>query len=172
MKLTLKLVACLSLTSITLLNTGCATLLGSRTADVVLYDAPEDLKVTDNGTPIETERVFSSAKSKTNYENTVTKTTTYYSMGVKLKKKVKHTLELKSAGKSTTLEIKPKMAGGWFVLDLFTTGPIGLIVDGGTKNWKILKPAHIDVPAVLNGTKQRSSKRLKKDLRKSFKTKK
>jgi hypothetical protein len=172
MKKSLKTGIYIAFISTTLINTSCATLFSRKTADVVLYDVPKDLEVKDNSVPVTMVEVFSSAKSRTNYENTVTKTTTYYSPGVQLDKKVKHILELSSGGKSALVQVKSKMSGTWFVLNLFTTGPLGLIIDGSTKNWRVLKPRHIDVPALLNGTKQRSAHRLKKDLRKQFKNKK
>lgn len=40
-------------------------------------------------------------------------------------------------GSKCTLE--PSISWSYFFLDLFFTGPIGLIVDGVTGNWKILK---------------------------------
>lgn len=39
-----------------------------------------------------------------------------------------------------TCEIESGVAWYWVVLDLFTTGPIGLVVDGVTGNWKELDP--------------------------------
>jgi hypothetical protein len=42
-----------------------------------------------------------------------------------------------SDGSTCTLE--PSMSWSYFFLDLFFTGPIGIIVDAATGNWKILK---------------------------------
>lgn len=40
-------------------------------------------------------------------------------------------------GRTCTLE--PGISIGYFVLDLFTTGPLGIIVDAVTGGWKVLK---------------------------------
>jgi hypothetical protein len=152
-------------------TSSCATLLAPKNSQVVLYDSPTDLEVTENGSRIRIERVMADAKTRTNYEGTVTKTTEYYTNGVKLDRTKKHTLQLKSNDKTVTLELKPRMSGGWLIVDLFTTGPIGIIIDASTKKWKVFKSKNVDVPALLNGTTPRSSKKLKKDLRTSLQKK-
>ncbi len=171
MKRILKFGMSLALLTPTLLNTGCATILSGKNADIVLYDVPKDLEIKDNSVPVEIVKVFSSAKSRKNYENTIRTTTIYSSPGIQLNKKVKHILELTSGGKSVIIQVKSKLSGGYLFADIFLTGPIGIIIDAATKNWKTLRPKHLDVPALFNGTKQRSAHRLQKDLRKSFKKK-
>src|SRR5262245_16240408 len=42
-----------------------------------------------------------------------------------------------SDGRTCTLS--PSVSIGYVILDIFTTGPIGLIVDGITGDWKVLK---------------------------------
>jgi len=39
-----------------------------------------------------------------------------------------------------TCEIESGVTWYWIVLDLFTTGPLGMIIDGVTGNWKELEP--------------------------------
>jgi hypothetical protein len=39
----------------------------------------------------------------------------------------------------STCTLEPSMSWSYFFLDLFLTGPIGIIVDAATGNWKILK---------------------------------
>lgn len=39
----------------------------------------------------------------------------------------------------STCEIESHVGWAWVVLDIFTTGPIGLIIDGVTGNWKKLE---------------------------------
>lgn len=41
--------------------------------------------------------------------------------------------------------VESHVAWQYVVLDLFTTGPIGLIIDGVTGNWKVLTP-QCDIP--------------------------
>ncbi|MEO6884300.1 MAG: hypothetical protein ABI199_09785 [Bacteroidia bacterium] len=171
MKKQVKLIFGLFLTTAILLNSGCATLFGTRTNNVVLYDAPADLTVTDNGVPVQTERVFSHGKEKSHYASQYSTIYSYYTTGLKLDKKIKHKLELTSAGKTGTIVLKSKVKGIFIVLDIFSTGPIGLFIDGFSKNWKALKPRRIDTPAIINGTKSRRAKRLEKDLEKSLKNK-
>lgn len=158
----------LALTGIVLLNSGCATMFSHKGYDVILYDAPEDLKVTDNGSPVDVHKVFSHSKTKQSYASTTAVTTSYYTSGVTVDKTKKHTLELKSGGKTASIVLKHRVSGIWFVLDLFTTGPIGIIVDASTHKWRKIKNHRIDAPAVINGTKSRSANQLEKDLKKKI----
>jgi hypothetical protein len=151
--------------SLALLTGSCATLLAPKNSQVVLYDAPEDLEVTENGNKVKLESVMADAKTRSNYEGTVSKTTAYYTTGIKLDRRKKHQVQLKSRDKTVTLDLKPKMSAGWLIVDLFTTGPIGIAIDAGTKKWKVFKSRNVDVPALFNGSSPRSAKQLKRDLR-------
>lgn len=138
----------------------CATLFSPKTTPVILVDAPDDLSVKVNGSHASIERVQSQAKSGSEVS------VTYYAPGLELDKKIKkQTITLNSGGQSKDVEVKLKAAAGVVFLDLMFTGPIGIGVDAATKRWRKAKNRHIDVPAILNGTKPRSQGALKRRIR-------
>ncbi len=140
----------------------CATLFSTREAPVIMVDAPRDLSVKDDGLSLSLKRLVSSS-----FEGSSTKTT-FYAPGVGLDKKVKyHKLTLTSGGVSKDIDVKLRASAGFIFLDLFFTGPIGIAVDASTKKWRKAAKRHIDVPAVLNGTKSRSQGQLKRAVRRS-----
>ena len=57
-----------------------------------------------------------------------------------------HTLQITAGGKTRQVELGRCCATGWFLLDLFTTGPIGIIIDWMTHDW-----ASADAQIILLG---------------------
>ncbi len=143
------------------LMSSCATLFSGSTTPAVLIDPPSDLVVTENGVRLPIEKVKAHVKG-----NLDESTTTYYTSGVLLNKKVKrHTLTLTSGGKSQTIVVKLRASINWIILDTFIGGPIAYAVDGITKKWRIAGNKFIDAPAVVNNTKHRRQGQLKRALK-------
>lgn len=144
---------------------GCATLFSKKTTQVVLVNPPADLKVSENGQLLTMEQVQSHVKSKGIGDGQTI--TTYYATGVYISKKQKHhKLTLTSGGKSGDIDLTSKVDPAFVVLDLFLTGPIGLVTDGVTKKWRKIKNRHVDVPAVIAGTQPKSQRQLRKTIKK------
>jgi hypothetical protein len=139
----------------TLFLNSCGTILGAITHQkrpVWFYLAPNDLEVKANDKPVNI--TMSAYKTnKTNIGNTATLQTSYYTQTVKLPYKEHITLQISSAsqGKKATIELKPKRSGGIFFLNIITFPIVGHIIDGITKNNRVLSPRDIDVPMALDG---------------------
>ena len=146
-----------------LVMSSCATLFSGSTTPAVLIDAPSDLVVTEDGVRLPIEKVQAHVKG-----NIDQSTTTYYTSGVMLNKKVKkHTLTLSSGGKSQTIVVTLRAGINWIILDTFIGGPIAYAIDGITKKWRIAGNKFIDAPAVVNNTKHRRQGQLKRALKRS-----
>ncbi len=154
------------LTALSFFTTGCATILAPKNSSVVLFDAPKDLVVTENGNNVPLEKVLGDAKVRQGYSSTTT--TYYYTSGIKLDRRHAHTLELISGDKKGTLVLKPRVSGGIVFADMMLTWGIGLPIDAITGKWKVLRRHNVDVPAVLNNTRMRSVHKLKKGLRRKL----
>ena len=148
--------------------TGCATICAPKNSSVVLFDSPKDLVVTENGNNVPIEQVLGDAKNHGMSGYAGSYTTYFYTSGIKLDRRHSHTLEFSSAGKKGTLELKPKVHGGYIFLDLFTFGPLGIAIDAATGKWKVLRRHNVDVTAVLNHQEMRSPRQLKKSLRRKL----
>jgi hypothetical protein len=142
------------------LLSSCATIFASKNAEVILSGATKNLKVYENGTEIPVEKVHSHGQAAGDA------IIYFYSSGIKLDRKKNHHIELVSGDKKAEFDLKSKVSGGYVVLNLITTGPIGIAVDASTKKWKTLKPRYIDVDALLNGTQAKSKRQMKKDIKK------
>lgn len=150
----------LAIASTSVFFTSCATLFSGKTTPVILVNCPKGIKVSDNGSPLSVQRVQSHGKHSSEV------TVTYYAWGVELDKKQKHhKLTFESNGVQKSHDVKLKANGAFVVLDLFTTGPLGIIIDAATKKWRKAKDRHIDVNAVLTGTEPLSQRKLKKLIR-------
>ena len=146
------------------LSTSSATLFSGKTTPAVLIDAPSGLKVSHKSGNLSIERVL--AHGTAGHEST----TQYFAKGVMLDKKNKvHNLTLEADGKKGNAEVKLRASGKFFVLNLFTSGVIGIGIDAMTHKWRIAGNKYIDVPAVLNGSESRSQRQLKKYMKKSAK---
>lgn len=144
-----------------LLLSNCATLFSGSTTPAVLIDPPSDLVVTEDGTRLPIEKVQAHVKGDIDQS-----TTTYYTSGVMLNKKIKkHTLTLSSGGKSQTVVVTLRAGINWIILDTFIGGPIAYVIDGVTKKWRIAGNKFIDAPAVVNNIKQRRQGQLKRVLK-------
>lgn len=155
------------LVSSTLLMSSCATMFSGKTTPVVLINAPKDLKVSENGSELSVQRVQAHVKG-----NLDESTTTYYAPGVELDKKVKrHTLTLSSGGKTQTVDIKLRAGGKWIILDACVGGVFAWTTDAITKKWRVAGNKYVDVPAVLDGTKQKSQLKLKRIMKRQAKGK-
>jgi len=66
-----------------------------------------------------------------------------------LDKDQSYTVELRKEGyESQFATIKSKVGAGWIVLDLVTTGGLGIIVDAITGDWKGLSPKSVSVEMI------------------------
>ena len=113
-----------------------------------ILNAPADVVIQQDGKVLELELELFTA---TEYIGTAS-STNYYTAAVNLPYKKKTTLVFSSAtlGKTATLELKPKNQAAIFWGNLIMAPIVGHIIDGVTKNNKILKPKYIDVASVLN----------------------
>lgn len=170
MKKTPQLITGLVLASTILLNTGCATMFSGNMTEVVLVNPPNDLKVYEDGKELKIEEITASTKQKglAGYEGS--SVTTYYTSGVLVSKKTKHhKLTLESQGKKGDVNLRTKVKGGVAFLDIITL--IGVPIDAITKKWRVIKNNHVDVPAIISGTKPQRQKQLKKIIRKQAEAK-
>ncbi|QQS36069.1 MAG: hypothetical protein IPM56_17810 [Ignavibacteriales bacterium] len=125
----------ISFAIISLLFSGCATVLSGYEDKVDLVNAPEDIKVySDEGIEIPTSsrtvRQFSEETKK--YENIEIKT-------INLRKNKDHILILKSNNNEKKVEIYPKIVGTWLILD-FITGIFPVFLDAYTGSWNSFQP--------------------------------
>jgi len=143
--------------------TGCATLFTGSTTPVVLIDQPRDLRVKNaDGDVLTTERVMADGTAGYN------STTQYFASGVMVDKQVKsHTLTLESSEGTATTNILLKPSNLMILLNVASSGIVGIGVDAYTKKWRVADNKYVDVPALLNGTEPRSQNELKKYLRES-----
>lgn len=154
-----------------LLNS-CGTIMGKR-SKVALVGAPTNLiaKADGEGLEIKNETALSRlSETESTLGNIKTTTSTYsdyYSPTVRLNKQKKVLLELASGNDKGSVELNPKFSPNYFLLNLFLTGPLGIIVDVVTKNQK-QHTRFVDVPAVLAG-KPKSEWRSKHKLKKAIK---
>lgn len=131
---------------------GCATIVKGSAGDVYLRNAPKDIQVYEGETPLnlnfieDTQSYGFGDSFKDEMNNT---STTYYAYAVTLNPSSEaHTLTLKSGGKTATVELKPRMKSLWLVLNLFLTGPVGIIVDASNGNWDELAPEGGDMKEI------------------------
>jgi hypothetical protein len=77
---------------------------------------------------------------------------TYYGAAVNLPFKKPLTVEISSMleNKTGSVNLTPKNSGAIFFLNLITFPIVGHIIDGVTKNNKVLQPKYVDVNSVLN----------------------
>ncbi len=139
-----------------ILSIDCATIMKGSEGNVLLRNAPGDLRVENGSESLsisrmeDTEAYGFSESFKDEMNSTQT---TYYAYGITLPNTSEsYTLTLKSGEKSATVVLKPSMAMRWFWIDLFIGG---WIVDGITGNWHELGPEggnlkEIDVSKYLN----------------------
>lgn len=126
-----------------------------------MYGATTSLKVSENGANVAVDLVHSHGKAAG--ETVIT----FYAPGIKLDRRESHTITLTDKDKSATVVLESKVSAGWVTINLFTSGPIGMIIDASTKKWKTLKPRYVDVNAALNGTKPLSKRKMKKGIKKA-----
>lgn len=124
-----------------LLSSSCATIIKNGKGDLYLKNAPEDLVVFEDGEmlPIELMENTQAYTFKGQLRDDLGgKITTYYSYGVTLSNPSKEReLVLKSdtSGEQKTVKIETRFRTLWFLVDLFTTGGIGIVVDAVTGDW-------------------------------------
>lgn len=144
-ELMLLLVAAIGLTSLN----SCGTIAGAITGGKrpsFLVNAPKDVTVKLNGETLDiTSELFAS-----NVAGNATRD--YYAAAVKMPYKKALTIQLSSAsaGKSTTLDLKPKGISAIFWGNILIAPIVGHIIDGVTNNNKMLQPKYIDVQSALN----------------------
>jgi hypothetical protein len=111
----MNIVACIGVAIVT---SGCATLFGSKTADISMTSEPTAAEVY-----IEGERVGVTPMSM-NMDNTESVAVTFKKEGYK----------------DMTCMLTKKTGGGWVVLDILA-GLVGIIIDAATGDWSQL-PEH------------------------------
>jgi hypothetical protein len=119
---------------------GCATLFKGNKGDLYFKGSPPGMEVLADGKKLD----LSQTEDKEAYgfgaafKDEVGHTqTTFYTYGVNLEGLKPRQLTLRLAdGRETTVDVTTGVMWHWVVLDLFLTGPIGLIVDGVTGDWK------------------------------------
>lgn len=121
-------------------TTGCATLLASKHDKVYITpSAGEDLSgvtVMDGNAPL----VVTSAD--TYLLDFLPKGSVY----VEVSSRDDHHLTVTNGSNVSQLSTGTELAAGWFVLDLFTTGPIGIVVDWVTHAWRRPDPLILHLP--------------------------
>jgi hypothetical protein len=119
---------------------GCATLFKGNKGDVYFKGAPAGMEVLADGKKLDLEQkedkeAYTFAAS---FKDEVGGTnTTFYTYGVSLEglQPRKLTLRLPS-GKEATVDLTTGIMWHWVVLNLFTSGGVGIVVDAVTGDWK------------------------------------
>lgn len=115
---------------------GCATLHhrdGDGTAEAWVTCAPSDLSISEGGSAISLE---SSSMEISRYKDASTRTvSTYDRPVVKLAYDRPHTLTLSANGQTKTVTVEPQRQNAWIWANLFTSGPIGLLIDSHSGAW-------------------------------------
>lgn len=131
---------------------GCATIVKGSAGDVYLRNAPKDIQVYEGDSQLDLNFIEDTQSYGMGdaFKDEMDKTsTTYYAYAVTLNpSSTSHTLTLKSGGKEATVELKPHMRSLWLVLNIFLTGPIGIVVDATNGNWDELAPEGGDIKEI------------------------
>jgi hypothetical protein len=120
---------------------GCATLFKGNKGDVYFKGAPAGMEVIADGKKLDLERK-QDLEEGSKFGNVASDEangtiTTYYTYGVSLEGLQPRQLTLRLPdGKEATVDLTTGIMWHWVVLNLFTTGGLGLIVDGVTGDWK------------------------------------
>ena len=139
---------------------GCATIFGGR-SPVVLYRYSSDMKVSENGVPLEIKKTYFGHKGIGSGG------IDYFGAGIRLKAtKTAHTITIEQEGKKKDVVLKSKFGGKWLFFDIFCSGPIGIIVDACTGDWKVAKPKYIDCSGELGTLPKESKHKLKSEAKK------
>ena len=109
-----------------LMLTSCATLFSDDTADVVINSNPAGAKVTVDGTEMGTTPITLKLSSESSHSITLSKDD-YTPQTVVVEKSIKW---------------------GWQVVDIFTTGLVGNVVDLLNPNGYTLKPSEFNITLV------------------------
>ncbi|HTA28680.1 MAG TPA: hypothetical protein VK809_12885 [Bacteroidia bacterium] len=140
---------------------GCATIFGGM-SPVVLYRYSADMTVSENGVPLEIKKTYFGHKGLGDGG------IDYYGAGIRLKAiKGKHIITIERNGKKTDVALKSKFGGKWLFFDIFLTGPIGIIVDACTGDWRVAKPKYIDCVGELGEEPKKSKHKLKREAKRS-----
>lgn len=145
----LQLFLLLGMASSSLLMSSCGTIAGAITGGKrpsFLINAPQDVTVKLNGEAL-------AINSELFASNNVGKVSRdYYTAAVKMpyKNPVSIVISSTSTGKTATLDLKPKNSSAIFWGNIFIAPIVGHIIDGVTRNNKMLQPKYIDVESALN----------------------
>lgn len=149
---------------VSFMTTGCATIFNST--PVNLYGYSNDMKVSENGVPLDVELTYVGHSGMAGYSSG----RTYYGAGVMLKRsKQDHPILIESGGQKKEIVIKSKFATGALLADLFLSGPIGILVDFVAGPLRTTEIKQIDIQYELGNTAYKSKAKLKMDFKKSFK---
>ena len=159
----LKSVALCAVIGVCMAGTGCATM--TKTS-VNLYGYTENMKVTENGVPLDIKLTYVGQSGMAGYSSGVT----YYGAGVRLKRtKADHKILIEDGDKKVEVVLKSKFAVGTLLADIFLTGPIGIVVDVIAGPLKTTDKKHIDIQGELGNAPKKSKHKLKKEFKKSLK---
>ena len=143
----------LALTTVTLMISSCGTVMSSFSSKrpVMLMQAPNDIKVKVNGEVVDVTKEYLSSNESSG--SGVKISTNYFTRGVRLPYKQDVQMELSSVSQNKTAQFTLKSKGSslFFWGNLFLLPIVGHIIDGTTKNNRLLSPRYIDVEYALQG---------------------
>jgi hypothetical protein len=165
MKGTVRSISLMALTGgLMFMTTGCATIFNKTS--VVLYGYTDGMKVSENGKPIQVEQTYVGQSGMAGYSSGVT----YYGAGFKVKRqRADHKILLEKDGKTKEVILKSKFATGTLIADLFTSGPLGILIDIVAGPLRTISKKYIDSQYEFGVAEQKSKHKLKKEFKKSFK---
>jgi hypothetical protein len=119
---------------------GCATMFKGNKGDIYFKGAPEGMEVIADGQKLDLTRT----EDKEAYtfgaafqDNVGGTSTTFYTYGIELEGLHDRKLTLRlPGGREAQVDLTTGIMWHWVLCDLFFTGPVGLVVDGVTGNWK------------------------------------
>lgn len=112
-------------------------MLHHKEIDIPISHPPQDLQIVVDGKPAKLGHVMVDGQA---------------APGLSLPRHA-HTIVLRGGGREATFHIKGGVGGGWVLLDLLLSGPIGIVVDAATGDWTNYTSLDLDASEVLAGAR-------------------
>ena len=114
---------------------GCATMLQHKEIEIPISDPPSDLQITVDGKPAKLGDVMVDGQA---------------APGLALPRH-DHKIVLRAGGREVSFRTDGHVGGGWILLDVFLSGPIGIAVDAATGDWTNYPHDPIDAADMIAG---------------------
>src|SRR5690242_17822727 len=116
---------------------GCATMLHHKEIDIPISHPPQDLQIVVDGKPAKLGHVMVDGQA---------------AQGLSLPRH-DHKITLRAGGREVSYRIDGHVGGGWILLDVLLSGPIGVAVDAATGDWTNYPAEPVDAADMIAGGK-------------------